>query len=96
MTTTHLSLLSLYLTSAEPTLPASYYIVCVWCFMNFKWGLTLFLYAIKSFKYLDKFVKVKSTRNEPFQNDDDDDEFTTDVTHHTSTVANGDDKTLAP
>lgn len=42
--------------------------------MNFKWGLTLFLYALKSFKYLDKVVKFKSATNEPFQDDDDDDE----------------------
>ena len=65
--------------------------------MNFKWGLTLFLYALKSYKYLDKFVKVQSARNEPFQNDDNDDEFATDVTDLTPTLANGeDDKTQAP
>ena len=61
--------------------------------MNFKWGLTLFLYALKSYKYLDKYVKVKSARNE---NDDDDDEFTTDVTDLTPTLTNGDDKTQVP
>lgn len=52
-------------------MPASHYVVCVWCFMNFKWGLTLFLYALMSFKYLDKVVNFKRMVNEDFNDHDD-------------------------
>ena len=55
----------------EPSLPASHYVVCVWCFMNFKWGLTLFLYALLSFKYLDKVISFKRMVNEDFNDHDD-------------------------
>ena len=63
--------LSLLFLSAEPSLPASHYVVCVWCFMNFKWGLTLFLYALMSFKYLDKVVGFKRMVNQDFDDDHD-------------------------
>ena len=39
--------------------------------MNFKWGLTLFLYALMSFKYLDKVVSFKRMVNEDFNDQDD-------------------------
>ena len=39
--------------------------------MNFKWGLTLFLYALMSFKYLDKVVGFKRMINEDFNDHDD-------------------------
>ena len=64
---------SCFYNHAEPSLPASHYVVCVWCFMNFKWGLTLFLYALISFKYLDKVVNFQRMVNENF-NDDVDEE----------------------
>ena len=53
-------------------MPASHYVVCVWCFMNFKWGLTLFLYALMSFKYLEKVVSFKRMVNEDFNDLHDD------------------------
>lgn len=39
--------------------------------MNFKWGLTLFLYALMSFKYLDKVVGFKRMVNQDFNDHDD-------------------------
>lgn len=39
--------------------------------MNFKWGLTLFLYAIISFKYLEKVVSFRRMVNENFDDHDD-------------------------
>ena len=39
--------------------------------MNFKWGLTLFLYALMSFKYLDKVVGFKRVVNQDFNDHDD-------------------------
>ena len=40
--------------------------------MNFKWGLTLFLYALMSFKYLEKVVSFKRMVNEDFNDLHDD------------------------
>lgn len=40
----------------EPPLVHSNYIVCVWSFMIFKWGITTYLYAIRSFKYIRQAV----------------------------------------
>ena len=37
--------------------------------MNFKWGLTLFLYALRSFKYLDKVVKFRSMKNDDYEDE---------------------------
>ena len=38
--------------------------------MTFKWGLTLFLYSVISFKYIDKMAKYKPMANEEFEDDD--------------------------
>ncbi len=52
----------------EISLPASYYVVCVWNFMVFKWGLTIYLYSIISYKYLKKvpkgFKPIETDENE--------------------------------
>ena len=44
-------------------LPTSSYVVCVWCFMTFKWGITAYLYALP--KYIPmatgRYVPISST-----------------------------------
>ena len=47
--------------------------------MNFKWGLTAFLYALRSFKYLDKVVKFRSMKNDDYA---DEDEIDRDIQTH--------------
>lgn len=43
---------SRFLSTAEPSLPQSHYVVCVWCFMTFKWGITSYFYALRSSRYI--------------------------------------------
>ena len=42
--------------------------------MTFKWALTLFLYSVISFKYIEKVARYKPMANEQFKDDDFEDE----------------------
>ena len=66
---------TLYLsdTHAVKSLVTSEYIVCVWSFALFKWGVTAYVYSMISFKYIKKVPRGFKPVSEVYDEKDDQD-----------------------